>query len=338
MSIVPLGLRLSMTISLTEAELTDLCEQNQIELPRHESGFRQSSTLPKSLGDGVRTSFHLRGGLILEIMEGQLRQTLQVRQVHEARFPLTAKFLLSGSSWVQTPGIREIHPYYIEQQGFSYLYHLPSLEEIEEWSADEVIQIVTICADLDSFRAIGQEQCLPTPLYKSLQGQRFHESLGPISSAMREILQQILHCPYRGSTQALYLESKALELFALQLEYWERPASPQLPADDVERLHHAREVLIRNAKNPPLLLELAHQVGLNDRKLKQGFRQLFGTTVFGYLQNYRMGQAKQLLEDDRLSVAAIATSVGYRNPEAFSTAFRRKFSISPKAYQLSQRV
>lgn len=325
-----------MTIFLTEAELTYLCGQNQIESPKHESGFRQSSTLPKRLGSGVKTSFHLREGLILEILEGQLRQALQIKQTHEPRFPLTAKFLLSGSSSVKTPGIREVHPYYVEQKGFSYLYHLPALEEIEEWSADEVIQVVMICADLDYFQVIGQEQCLPAPLYRSLQGQRFHKSLGPISSAMLQVLKQIVHCPYTGLTQALYLESKALELLALQLEQWERPSS-QLPADDVERLHHARELLIRNAENPPLLIELAHRVGLNDRKLKQGFRQLFGTTVFGYLQDYRMGQAKQLLEEERLTVAAIATSVGYRNPEAFSTAFRRKFSISPKAYQLSCR-
>jgi AraC-like DNA-binding protein len=50
-----------------------------------------------------------------------------------------------------------------------------------------------------------------------------------------------------------------------------------------------------------------------------------------------MQQAKHLLHDSDLSIAAIAAMVGYRNPEAFSTAFRRKFAVSPKAYQLSQR-
>ena len=107
-----------------------------------------------------------------------------------------------------------------------------------------------------------------------------------------------------------------------------------LRSDEVERLHHAREILIQQSAEPPSLKELARQVGLNDRKLKQGFRHLFNTTVFGYLQNYRMQQAKQLLNQSNLTIAAVAARVGYRNPEAFSTAFRRKFSISPKAYQL----
>ncbi|NET51062.1 MAG: helix-turn-helix transcriptional regulator, partial [Merismopedia sp. SIO2A8] len=72
-------------------------------------------------------------------------------------------------------------------------------------------------------------------------------------------------------------------------------------------------------------------------KLKQGFRHLFGTTVFGYLCNYRMEQAQQLLHSPHITIAQVAVQVGYRNPEAFSTAFRRKFAVGPKAYQLRQR-
>lgn len=327
-----------MAISLSAAEFTDLCEPFSDQSSSQQSGLGCSVVLPKRLGKGMRHLFQLRGGLTLEITEGQLRQAVRVKQIHETRFPLTAKFLLSGSSWVETLGVKEICPHYVEQKGFSYLYHLPDLEEVEEWRADEAIQVVMIYADPDYFCLLGQDSTLSDPLNQSLQGQRFHQSLGPISATMQQLLQQILHCPYAGITQALYLESKALELLALQLESWQHPCPVQLPTDEIDRLHQARDLLIRNADNPPLLMELAHQVGLNDRKLKQGFRQLFGNTVFGYLQDYRMGQAKQLLAEDHLSIAAVAILVGYRNPEAFSTAFRRKFSLSPKAYQLSLRV
>jgi AraC-like DNA-binding protein len=75
-------------------------------------------------------------------------------------------------------------------------------------------------------------------------------------------------------------------------------------------------------------------VGINDRKLKQGFRQVLDTTVFGYLTHKRMEVACQLLRQQR-SVAAVAAAVGYDSPTAFSGAFKRKFSITPKAYQLA---
>ncbi|MGG6293697.1 helix-turn-helix transcriptional regulator [Leptolyngbya sp. AN02str] len=82
---------------------------------------------------------------------------------------------------------------------------------------------------------------------------------------------------------------------------------------------------------------MARQVGLNDHKLKQGFRHVFGTTAFGYLRDHRLQQAKELLHDSNQTIAKIATTVGYKSPEAFCNAFRRKFTISPRAYQLSQR-
>lgn len=141
--------------------------------------------------------------------------------------------------------------------------------------------------------------------------------------------------------QQLYLESKVLELLTAQLVVWSdqrpKPMSLWLCPEDMGRLHQARDILMQQMKTPPSLSELARLVGLNERKLKQGFRQLFNTTVFGYLQNYRMNQAKKLLHDPSLTIAGVATKVGYKNPAAFSSAFRRQFSVSPKRYQLSKR-
>ncbi|MDZ7960171.1 MAG: hypothetical protein RMY34_20195 [Aulosira sp. DedQUE10] len=42
--------------------------------------------------------------------------------------------------------------------------------------------------------------------------------------------------------------------------------------------------LVYNLEFTPSLITLARIVGLNDYKLKQGFQQVFNTTVFGYLQ------------------------------------------------------
>ena len=140
--------------------------------------------------------------------------------------------------------------------------------------------------------------------------------------------------------QQLYLESKVLELFTLQFTQWsEVPLtikSHRLPPDELDHLHAARELLIRDVQTPPTLAELAQQVGLSEYRLKQGFRQVFGTTVFGCLHHYRMQQAQHLLRHSNLTVAGVATRVGYLSPEAFSTAFRHKFTVSPKAYQLGK--
>ena len=342
-----------MVIELTDMDLQDLIAQaeQQGEQIYQQTKSEIKENLPKELGDGGERLINLRGGLTIHVCNFTLCQTTRLEQQHEAVFPLTAKFYLSGSSRVKTRGISDIQSDYEETAGCHYLYYLPDLTEVEEWQANELIQVVMIYASADYFRSFNlTEDVLPKPLQELTQSdsiQRFHQSCGKITLAMYQVLQQILQCPYHGLIQQFYLESKALELLALQFAQWHaedttsrQPNSRQflLRSDDIERLHHAKEILIRCSTKPPSLIELAHQVGLNDRKLKQGFRHLFGATVFGYLQDYRMQRARQLLHDSDRSIASIAATIGYTNPEAFSIAFRRKFAVSPKEYQLSQRV
>ena len=352
------------TCTLTSAELGELLERAQ---RQGESIFQQTESelrieLPKALGEGGDRIIHLRGGLTLLVRNATLRRTTRMEQQHPSDFPLTAKFYLSGSSRVQTQSIAGgssiagVRAEYEERAGCHYLYHLPDLIEIEEWYAQKPTQVVMIYAEASYFQNFNlNENLLPGPLQSFMQAKkersdsarRFHQSLGKVTPAMHQLLQQILHCPYQGLMQQFYLESKALELLTLQFDCWKasgalagQTASTKellLRSDDLERLYQAREILVERSAEPPSLVELARQVGLNDRKLKQGFRHLFGTTVFGYLQDYRMQQAKRLLHDSDLSIASVATTVGYKNPEAFSTAFRRKFAVSPKSYQIGQR-
>lgn len=248
---------------------------------------------------------------------------------------------MSSNSRVLNSGTLGAQSEYEEISGCNYLYCLPDVTEIEEWRSSEPIQVVMIYADLKYFKSFDWGNEFPALLQQLIEGnvKQLHQSLGKTTLQMRQIIQQLLQCPYQGLMQQLYLESKALELLSLQFTQWAEDEQRsnltfKLRADEVERLHEARAFLLDNVSAPPSLMELARQVGLNERKLKQGFRQVFGTTVFGYLRDYRMQQAKQLLHNSNLTVASIAAMVGYRNPEAFSVAFQRQFAISPKAYQL----
>ena len=59
-----------------------------------------------------------------------------------------------------------------------------------------------------------------------------------------------------------------------------------LKAYDVELIHAAKDILINEMDNPVTIIELAHKVWLNDFKLKSGFKQEFGTTIFNYQQEF----------------------------------------------------
>ncbi|MEO0377207.1 MAG: AraC family transcriptional regulator, partial [Cyanobacteria bacterium P01_A01_bin.17] len=313
-----------MAITLTNADFQDLYEQakdrgEQVHQPI-ESGVQHN--LPEQLGQGGDRILQLRQGLEICIRQGQLRQPIRHVREHESNFPLVAKFYLSGTSRVQTSDALDISRDYREVSDCHYLYHLPNHTEVEEWPAEQPIHVLMIVVDPSYFGTFNLGiRGLPTPLQLLLEGdrtQRFHQPLGQISRPIQHQIQQILHCPYTGLMQQLYLESKALELLTTQFSVWqdEQPGATSvfLCSQDIEQLQQAKDILVKRAKQPPSLMDLARQVGLNDRKLNQGFRQLFGTTVFGYLQRHRMQQAQSLLHDSDLSIAKGAATVGYRSP------------------------
>ncbi|WP_442940625.1 hypothetical protein [Nostoc sp.] len=100
------------------------------------------------------------------------------------------------------------------------------------------------------------------------------------------------------------MQAKIQELMALQLapilaQQDGLQPSPRLKAQTIARIHHAREILLSRLENPPTLVELVQMVGVSDacgglrlRTLRYGFRELFDTTVFGYLTNKRIEKAE----------------------------------------------
>lgn len=226
-----------------------------------------------------------------------------------------------------------------------------SYDEPDEWIsihyADEPILKVDIHlgshAILNRLISDALEE-LPTAIRQCLEdddGNCFSE-IGMITPAMRSTVEQILYCPFEGKTKRIYLESKCLELIALKLEQLKDADKRTglfcpLKPDDIDRIHLARQILTSNIENPPSLMELARKVSLNDYKLKVGFRQVFGTTVFGYLHQHRMEKAQQLLIEQRMNVKEIAQAVGYANQSRFAAAFRKQFGVNPKSYLLNRK-
>lgn len=155
-----------------------------------------------------------------------------------------------------------------------------------------------------------------------------------ITPQMHQLVMEITQQDKKGMLQRLFIESKVLELFMLQLEQFisGKPRGNEISKQDVERLHHARYLIEQNIHKPYSLKALSRAVGLNDFKLKKGFRSVFNTTVFGYVYELRMREAKRLLLERQKNIWEIADYCGYANANHFSTAFRRKYGTSPSKY------
>ena len=165
---------------------------------------------------------------------------------------------------------------------------------------------------------------------------RYGDTL-PLKSSMASpqsqlIATQMLDCPAGGPCRRLYLESKSLELISTLLLAWgaeSRTSSLSLTRGDIDRIHEAKRLLFQDMEEPPSLSALARRVGINETKLKKGFRKVFGCSAFQALRNHRIEVARAYLEDTDFTVGTVATMVGYTNMSHFIVAFRNKYGVTP---------
>lgn len=121
-----------------------------------------------------------------------------------------------------------------------------------------------------------------------------------ITFEMHQCLQAIMNCRFKGGLKLVYLQAKCMELLSLQADAFENKKkvskSVIKTARDKECIFHAKDYLLKHLSTPPSLAELANVTGTNTFKLKNGFKELFGTTVFGYLNEVKLVQAKEMLD------------------------------------------
>ncbi|HEY0331012.1 MAG TPA: AraC family transcriptional regulator [Rhodopseudomonas sp.] len=151
---------------------------------------------------------------------------------------------------------------------------------------------------------------------------------------LQAVAAQIMNCPIRGVERELYLGGKAMQLVALALSSCISDADDhdghQFSSKDVDRIRQARDLLVGAMRNPPSLDSLAQQTGLNVRKLNLGFRRIYRSTAYGFLQEYRLEQAYKLISSGEMSVSEAAYHVGY-GAAHFATVFRKRFGVSPSS-------
>ena len=333
---------LDHTRTIIQAEYDDIWDAawDQGEIFWQQHGIESRRAIPLKLGKGEVRVMALRPGLEIVVETSIFWRSLYLDFYYDSTNKLGSSFYLAGSQRMINPGL-EREDDREETAGDNCLCYLAGARCLEYRPAEQQLQRVAITIDFEQLRTFGPAEENPSPLIRELMKDQsancFHQSLSS-TAAMSAVLQQILNCPYHGPTKRMYLEAKALELLAIQFhQLTERsgvtPTPPSLRPEDREQLQQAKEILQCQFEQPPSLQALARQVGLNDYKLKQGFRQLFDTTVFGYVQACRMEQAQRLLEERELSIAHIADRVGHASPSQFCHAFKRRVGLTPSEYR-----
>jgi len=216
------------------------------------------------------------------------------------------------------------------------------LKSRNHYSKNRYHQFHSIFIDKSFFKELVNENEHYQKSKSIFKGEYFDVKLNKHTSTQQKILLKDLEKASfkEGKLQQLYIESKLLDLVYVSIngiEPVQQNMNTYLSSQDIEALNKAREILLENMQNPPSLKELSYKSAINEFKLKKGFKQLFGNTVFGYLQEHRLNEAKDLLESNDINVSEASSMVGYKNNSHFTKIFKDHFGINPIEIRKKQR-
>ncbi|MBB6680008.1 helix-turn-helix transcriptional regulator [Aequorivita sp. 609] len=164
----------------------------------------------------------------------------------------------------------------------------------------------------------------------------------PISPSMAIVLNQLMNYNLHPTIKPLYFKGKAYELLSL---YFNRPADADIEqcpflADEVNisKIKQAKQIIISRMAEPPTLQQLADEINLPINRLKEGFKQIYGDSVFSFLFDYKMEVARQLLATGSHNVNEVGLKVGYSTSSHFISAFKKKFGTTPKKFLMGLNV
>ncbi len=199
--------------------------------------------------------------------------------------------------------------------------------------------LISLLISIEKFHSLFSKEASYIPfLSKENSHKKYYDDI-EIKPLVLIVLQQIINSSINSSLRELYIKGKIYELLSLHFQKDESSLGEYCPflvdEQNVIKIRKAKDIIIANIAEPPSLQELANNVGLNIKKLKEGFKQIYGDTVFSFLFDYKMEYSKRLLETNQHNVNEVGLKVGYSTASHFIAAFKKKFGITPKKYVMS---
>lgn len=245
---------------------------------------------------------------------------------------VAVSFQLSGSMFTRFAGIRSALNM---QQATHNLVFIPQAGDEHRMPGNARVHALQINLDLEFFKAsIG----CANKWSEQVQHNLYHgipfaagETSFSVTPAMRQVIQTLHSLPDTPMRQLLF-QSKVLELLAMQFDQFAPASSSTVSDDEAHQFYLLKQFLDDHFLEQFSLSDLCRQFFLNEFKLKRGFKQLYGTTVFGHLRRLRMEHALQCLRNRNVSVDQVAAELGYDHPQHFSTAFKKHFGYAPSFF------
>lgn len=221
-------------------------------------------------------------------------------------------------------------------ENHSMLLYNPAKELPIDVELSENTWLVSVLISITKFHALFSSDADHIPFLSSENSSKKYYDNLPFNSSIAVVLSQILQSKVHDSLKTLYIQGKVYELLSLYFNKSEDPSVEQCPflvdEENVRKIRKAKEIVLDRMTDPPSLEELAVEIGLSLKKLKEGFKELYGETVYAYLLEYKMEEARRMLTSQKYNVNEVGLKLGYSSASHFIAAFKKKFGTTPKKY------
>ncbi|ARV13712.1 AraC family transcriptional regulator [Polaribacter sp. SA4-12] len=199
--------------------------------------------------------------------------------------------------------------------------------------------LVSLLISIEKFHSLFSKESGYIPFLSDENSNKKYYDDTEIKPTVSIVLQQIINSNVNSSIRDLYVKGKVYELLSLHFQQEENNEGEYCPflvdEQNVLKIRKAKEIIISRMAEPPTLKELSTEIGLSLKKLKEGFKQIYGDTVYSFLFDYKMEHARRLLESNQFNVNEVGIKVGYSTSSHFIAAFKKKFGTTPKKYVMS---
>lgn len=202
--------------------------------------------------------------------------------------------------------------------------------------------LVSVVMTIRKFHSLFSKEADYIPFLSVQNKDKKYYTQEGVSPAIAVILSQMMNYNLHPSIKELYIKGKVYELISL---YFNKSADADIEQcpflvdeDNVQRIRKAKEIMIARMAEPPTLTALSDEIGLSLKKLKEGFKQIYGDSVFSFLFDYKMEYARKMLETGKYNVNEVGLKVGYSTASHFITAFKKKYGTTPKKYLMGLSV
>ena len=279
--------------------------------------------LPPSLGTGSVQQLAPEPGLRMNLFRCRLQRELTLPRPADTTQPKTLLFAFNSFNATGSAATPQLSSVQLTSSDIGFTSVLPAHTDIFLLSI--AVQKPLLLSWLDS----GNE---PAPAILTTRQPVVLDAL--LTPEIEWVLAQLAEPRTTPYLAAFFYRVKVRELlYFLFQELARRAAAPvrHLHTADVEKIFQVRASLLASLSTPPSLPALALAAGLSETKLKQLFRQVFGTSPYDYFQVARLEEARRRLQ--YLSVSEVGYQLGFTNLSHFARLFEKHHGLTPKKYQ-----